>query len=54
MPKAYDVKARKMVEIKNPKTITKTTRKGRKITMLTGTSPATGIKVFRIIGNKKA
>lgn len=54
MPKAYDVKARKMVEIMNPKEVQKVTRKGRKITMIAGTSPLTGIKVFRIVGNTSA
>jgi hypothetical protein len=52
MVQGYDLKSKKMVEIKNPKTVTKKTKKGRTITMIMGISPLTGVKVSRIISNK--
>ena len=51
---AYDVKAKQKVIIQNPKTIKKRTKNGRIVIMVTGTSPLTGIRVFRIIANQKA
>ena len=47
--KAYDVKAKKKVEIQNPKAVKMKNGKWA----IKGTSPITGIKVFRIVGNKK-
>ena len=47
--KAYDVKAKKKVEIQNPKVIKMKNGKWA----IKGTSPITGVKVFRIVGNKK-
>ena len=47
--KAYDVKAKKKVEIQNPKVIKMKNGKWA----IKGTSPITGIKVFRIVGMKK-
>jgi len=47
--KAYDVKAKRKVEIQNPKAVK---MKNGKWTVK-GTSPITGIKVFRIVGNEK-
>ena len=47
--KAYDVKAKKKVEIQNPKAVKMKNGKW----VIKGTSPITGIKVFRIVGNKK-
>ena len=47
--KAYDVKAKKKVEIQNPKIIKMKNGKWA----VKGTSPITGIKVFRIVGNEK-
>ena len=47
--KAYDVKAKKKVEIQNPKVVNMKNGKWA----IKGTSPITGIKVFRIVGNKK-
>jgi len=47
--KAYDVKAKKKVEIQNPKVVKMKNGKWA----IKGTSPITGIKVFRIVGNKK-
>ena len=47
--KAYDVKAKKSVEIQNPKVVKMKNGKWA----VKGTSPITGIKVFRIVGNKK-
>ena len=47
--KAYDVKAKKKVEIQNPKIVKMKNGKWA----IKGTSPITGIKVFRIVGNKK-
>jgi len=47
--KAYDVKAKKKVEIQNPKAVKMKNGKWA----VKGTSPITGIKVFRIVGNKK-
>jgi len=47
--KAYDVKAKKKVEIQNPKVIKMKNGKWA----IKGTSPITGIKVFRIVGSKK-
>lgn len=49
----YDVKLKKKVDIKNPKQITKRTKNGRLITMLTGKSPS-GIQVYKIVSNQKA
>ena len=54
MPTAYDVSAKKTVEIQDPKIITKITKRGRKIQMVTGKSPLTGISVYRIVSNTKA
>ena len=47
--KAYDVKAKKKVEIQNPKAVKMKNGKWA----VKGTSPITGIKVFRIVGSKK-
>jgi len=47
--KAYDVKAKKKVEIQNPKVVKMKNGKWA----IKGTSPITGIKVFRIVGNKR-
>ena len=47
--KAYDVKAKRKVEIQNPKVIKMKNGKWA----IKGTSPITGIKVFRIVGSKK-
>ena len=47
--KAYDVKAKKKVEIQNPKVIKMKNGKWA----IKGTAPITGIKVFRIVGMKK-
>lgn len=47
---AYDVKARKKVKIKDPKLVT--LKNGRKA--VKGTSPETGISLFRIIGQEDA
>ena len=47
--KAYDVKAKKKVKIQNPKVVKMKNGKWA----VKGTSPITGIKVFRIVGNKK-
>ena len=47
--KAYDVKAKRKVEIQNPKVVKMKNGKWA----VKGTSPITGIKVFRIIGNEK-
>ena len=47
--KAYDVKAKKKVEIQNPETVKMKNGKWA----VKGTSPITGIKVFRIVGNEK-
>ena len=47
--KAYDVKAKKKVDIQNPKVVKMKDGKWA----IKGTSPITGIKVFRIVGNKK-
>ena len=47
--KAYDVKAKRKVEIQNPKVIKMKNGKWA----IKGTSPITGIKVFRIVGAKK-
>ena len=47
--KAYDVKAKKKVEIQNPKVVKMKNGKWA----IKGTSPITDIKVFRIVGNKK-
>jgi len=47
--KAYDVKAKRKVEIQNPKAVKMKNGKWA----VKGTSPITGIKVFRIIGNEK-
>ena len=47
--KAYDVKAKTKVEIQNPKVIKMKNGKWA----IKGTSPITGIKVFRIVGTKK-
>jgi len=47
--KAYDVKAKKKVEIQNPKVVKMKNGKWA----INGTSPITGIKVFRIVGNEK-
>jgi len=47
--KAYDVKAKKSVEIQNPKVVKMKNGKWA----VKGTSPITGIKVFRIVGNEK-
>ena len=46
---AYDVKAKRKVEIQNPKVIKMKNGKWA----IKGTSPITGIKVFRIVGTKK-
>jgi len=46
---AYDVKARKKVKIRNPKVVK--LKNGR--WAISGTSPATGNKVFRIAGTEK-
>jgi len=46
---AYDVKAKKKVEIQNPKAVKMKNGKWA----VKGTSPITGIKVFRIVGNEK-
>jgi len=47
--KAYDVKAKRKVEIQNPKAVKMKNGKWA----VKGTSPITGIKVFRIIGSEK-
>jgi len=47
--KAYDVKAKKKVEIQNSKIVKMKNGKWA----IKGTSPLTGIKVFRIVGNEK-
>ena len=46
---AYDVKARKKVKIQNPKVVKM--KNGRYA--ISGTSPLTGNKVFRIAGTEK-
>ena len=46
---AYDVKAKKKVKIQNPKAVMMKNGKWA----VKGTSPITGVKVFRIVGNKK-
>jgi len=46
---AYDVKAKKKVKIQNPKAVKMKNDKWA----VKGTSPITGVKVFRIVGNKK-
>jgi len=46
---AYDVKAKKKVKIQNPKAVRMKNGKWA----VKGTSPITGVKVFRIVGNKK-
>ena len=46
---AYDVKAKKKVKIQNPKAVMMKNGKWA----VRGTSPITGVKVFRIVGNKK-
>jgi len=46
---AYDVKAKKKVKIKNPKAVMMKNGKWA----IRGTSPITGVKVFRFVGNKK-
>ena len=45
-------KIKKMVNIVNPKIVTKTTRAGRKIRMVMGTSADSGVKVSRILSNE--
>ncbi|WP_182134692.1 hypothetical protein [Nitrosopumilus sp. b1] len=47
---AYDVKARKKVKIEDPKLVT--LKNGRKA--IKGTSPETGIALFRIISPEQA
>jgi hypothetical protein len=47
--KAYDVKAKRKVEIQNPRAIKMKNGKWA----VKGTSPITGIKVFRIVGSEK-
>jgi len=47
--KAYDVKAKKKVEIQNPKVV----KMKNGTWAVKGTSPITGIKVFRIVGKEK-
>jgi hypothetical protein len=46
---AYDGKAKKKVKIKNPKAVMMKNGKWA----IRGTSPITGVKVFRFVGNKK-
>jgi len=46
---AYDVKAKRKVEIQNPRAVKMKNGKWA----VKGTSPITGIKVFRIVGNEK-
>ena len=46
---AYDVKAKKKVKIQNPKAVMMKNGKWA----VRGTSPVTGVKVFRFVGNKK-
>jgi predicted nucleic acid-binding Zn ribbon protein len=46
---AYDGKAKKMVKIQNPKAVMMKNGKWA----VRGTSPITGVKVFRFVGNKK-
>jgi len=46
---AYDVKAKRKVKIQNPKAVKMKNGKWA----VKGTSPITGIKVFRIVGNEK-
>ena len=46
---AYDVKAKKKVKIQNPKAVKMKNGKWA----VKGISPITGVKVFRIVGNKK-
>jgi len=46
---AYDVKAKRKVEIQNPEAVKMKNGKWA----VKGTSPITGIKVFRIVGNEK-
>tara|TARA_Y100001949_G_C15789482_1_gene244343 strand:- start:142 stop:306 length:165 start_codon:yes stop_codon:yes gene_type:complete len=47
--KAYDVKAKKMVVIQDPKAV----KMKNGVWAIKGTSPATGNKVFRIVGREK-
>jgi len=47
--KAYDVKAKRKVEIQNPKAVKMKNGKWA----VKGTSPISGFKVFRIVGNEK-
>jgi len=47
--KAYDVKAKRKVEIQNPNAVKMKNGKWA----VKGTSPITGIKVFRIVGNEQ-
>jgi len=47
--KAYDVKAKRKVEIQNPRAVKMKNGKWA----VKGTSPITGIKVFRIVGSEK-
>lgn len=42
---AYDIKLRKMVEAKNPKIVTKVTKRENKLTSLESTSQLSGNKV---------
>ena len=46
---AYDVRAKKKVKIQNPKAVMMKNGKWA----VKGTSPITGVKVFRFVGNKK-
>jgi len=52
MVQAYDLKLKKMVDVKDPKIITKKTKNGRTVRMLMGLSSESGIKVSRILSNK--
>ena len=47
--KAYDVKAKKMVVIQNPKVV----KMKNGVYAIKGTSPVTGNTVFRIAGREK-
>jgi hypothetical protein len=47
---AYDVKAKRMVTIVNPKIVVRTGRSKVPMRFAVGTSPLTGIQVWKILG----
>ena len=51
MVQAFDLKAKRMVNIVNPRTVTKRTRNGTR-TFIMGTSAVTGGRVSRIVGRR--